>query len=175
MWVTAADPYTSIYLCLKTSHKVSESCFFQFLSSFNFFVSIALCYGETTTDTIPCKIRSFAQFPCKRITCIFIARKGLLLFLLRNGKTSTSRSQCGLFWLTNVLQGLSCCNGHYWERDSMWQTSVFSYIFGLGDCGRVAFKLMFTLWFRHIILVVCVRLSDKKLFSTTGKEDRGAR
>lgn len=52
------------------------------------------------------------------------------------------------------------CKVHYWERDGMWQSSISSYIFILGDCGRNTCKLMFMLCFRHIILVVFIRLCD---------------
>lgn len=131
--------------------------FFSFLAAL--IVLFQLLYAMGKPQQIQgSKIRSFAQLPCKSITRIFVARKVLQLYLLRNGKTSTSRSQLGLFWLTDVLQGM--LQGALLGKGWRVAEQCFHYVFGLGDSGRTAFTLMFTLCFRHIILVVCVRLCD---------------
>lgn len=50
----------------------------------------------------------------------------------------------------------ACCKGSYWEKAGMCHSTVSRCIFGLGDCGRLASKLMFPLCFRHVMLAVCV-------------------
>lgn len=132
--------------------------FFSFLAALLFQLLYALGKPQQIRDT---KIRSFTQFPCKGITYIFIARKVLQLFFFFYSEMENlpphAHSVVRFGWQMSFR---AHCKVHYWERDDMWQSSVSSYIFVLGDCGRNTCKLMFMLCFRHKILVVFVRLCD---------------